>query len=153
MNPPFVPGYDSTQLLIVDRGKMSLWEGGKKITDSIPVHVGANGVTREKREGDMKTPIGRFPLGTAFGDEAHRKYARQMPYLLVEEGLECVDDPNSAHYDCFVTRRTKNRDWKSSEKMIEFGFDYALGVVIRYMGNGSCIFMHIGSGGTAGCVA
>ena len=132
---------------------MTLWEGGKKVGADISVYVGAMGVAKEKREGDQKTPAGLFSLKTVFGDEAHRKHAVRMPYRLVEEGLECVDDPKSCHYNQFVDKTTKQRDWTSSEKMKEFGDSYALGVVIEYKGDGSCLFIHVGNGGTAGCVA
>ena len=55
-----------------------------------------------------------------------------------------------------------NFDWKSSEKMLEVGDQYDLGVFVAYnsypalRGNGSCIFLHIwkdADTGTAGCTA
>ncbi len=146
-------GKTCTQLLVVDSKQMSLLEGGEQVIEGIPIYVGLKGVTKDKKEGDMKTPVGRFPLGTVFGDEKHRQYAIKMPYLLIEEGLLCVDDPKSCHYNQFVNQHTKERDWKSSENMKEIGYPYTLGIVIGYKGDGSCIFVHIGDGGTAGCVA
>ena len=53
-------------------------------------------------------------------------------------------------------------DWKSSEKMLAVGEQYALGVFVAYnsypitSGNGSCIFLHIWKDSatpTAGCTA
>ena len=55
-----------------------------------------------------------------------------------------------------------NFDWKSSEKMLEVGEQYGLGVFVAYnsypviRGNGSCIFLHVWKDqaiGTSGCTA
>ncbi len=115
-----------------------------------------------KKEGDWRAPAGVFSLGPAFGDERHQPYARKIPFLLVADGLECVDDPDSVHYNRFITEKTAHRDWKSSEKMKEIGFLYAIGLVIQHNlnpikpGMGSAIFMHVWRQkgmGTAGCTA
>jgi D-alanyl-D-alanine dipeptidase len=114
-----------------------------------------------KKEGDGKSPAGLFSLGSVFGDAEHKLYAKNMPYLLITEDLECVDDPKSLHYNQFATSSfPKNRDWSSSEKMKEIGHFYALGIVVEHnlhpiqTGMGSAIFMHIWRKegiGTAGC--
>lgn len=116
-----------------------------------------------KKEGDEKSPAGLFHLGPTFGDELHRPYAKNMPFLLITDGLECVDDPNSMYYNQFVnTHSLRNRDWKSSEKMKEIGHLYQIGIVVQHnlnpveSGMGSAIFMHVWSKegvGTAGCTA
>ena len=84
-----------------------------------------------------------------------------MPYMEVDEHLECVDDPNSLFYNRFVRRaHIADPDWKSSENMRHEL--YTLGAVIHHntnspvAGGGSCIFMHRWRGpgkGTAGCTA
>lgn len=102
-----------------------------------------------KKEGDDKTPAGIFYLGCAFGDLFHQSYVTRMLFLLITDDLEYVDDPDSIHYNQFVTCSTTNRDWKSSEKMKEMGSLYALGLVIQHnlnpiqKGMGSAIFMHV----------
>jgi len=115
-----------------------------------------------KVEGDGKSPAGLFYLGTLFGDAAHRSSALRMPYMLITEGLEWVDDPHSLYYNqCATLDACDKCDWKSSEKMDEEKL-YALGGVIEHNtspiipGKGSAIFLHIwrhNHTGTAGCTA
>lgn len=114
-----------------------------------------------KKEGDGKAPAGLFYLGATFGDKAHQINTKIMPFLLVTDNLECVDDPNSIYYNQIVTANSSiNCDWGSSEKMKEFGPLYATGVVIEHNtypvepGQGSAIFLHVWpkkGAGTAGC--
>ena len=116
-----------------------------------------------KKEGDGRSPAGLFSLGPVFGDAEHQSYARNMPFLLITEELECVDDPDSLYYNQFVNAQfVEKRDWKSSEKMKEIGAPYAIGVVVQHnlspikAKSGSAIFMHIWEDkgrGTAGCTA
>jgi L,D-peptidoglycan transpeptidase YkuD (ErfK/YbiS/YcfS/YnhG family) len=143
-----------------------------------PVVVGENGfaLAREmtgrlnktdaarefKKEGDGKSPAGVFPLLSAFGSAAKPAFVK-VPYTQLEERTECVDDPNSFHYNKIVNRiQVGIFDWKSSEKMLAVGAEYDLGVFVAYnsnpvvKGNGSCIFLHIwknAGSGTAGCTA
>jgi len=116
-----------------------------------------------KHEGDGKAPAGVFRLGAAFGQSASTMPALRLPYLPLSEkdGIECVDDPESSHYNRLVSKQDVEPDWKSSEKMWAEPL-YEHGVVVRYNapnprpGAGSCIFLHIWKGaetGTAGCTA
>jgi len=133
----------------------------RQVGSEWPCTLGLNGLSFEKREGDRKSPCGVFPIEFAFGDEVHKEYAVHMPYVVVEDGLECVDDPKSAYYNQFVyAPLIQERDWDSSEKMAEMGKAYELGLVVGYnrypvkSGEGSAIFIHIGTGGgTFGCTA
>lgn len=147
------------------------WQG---VSYPIPVNIGEKGMawgvglhSNEnlkgdiKKEGDRKAPAGIFSLVHAFGDAAHRACAKKIPYLPIERDLECVDDPDSRFYNQFVRRKVSEEpDWKSSEKMAEVGYLYALGLVVGHNlespqpGLGSCIFMHIwpdSASGSAGC--
>ncbi len=115
-----------------------------------------------KREGDGKSPAGVFDLTSAFGSAAKSAYVK-LPFTKLEESTECVDDTNSASYNRIVDRfKIGNFDWQSSEKMLEIGAQYDLGVFVAHnsnpvkKGNGSCIFLHIWTDettGTAGCTA
>ncbi len=150
----------------------------KAVGESFPVVVGRSGLatTREngwnldlttligllKREGDGKSPAGLFPLTFAFGTAVKPE---QLTFLYTRLGqyTECVDDVNSHHYNKIVGRdQVGIFDWKSSEKMLEIGEPYALGVFVAYnsfpvvKGNGSCIFLHVwkdASTPTSGCTA
>src|SRR5687767_6689881 len=146
------------------------------VGESFPVVVGKNGMawgaglhelpsdTRRllmKVEGDGKSPAGIFSLTSAFGSSEKPKFVR-LPYTRLEKFTECVDDAKSGHYNTIVDRmKVGNFDWKSSEKMLEIGEQYDLGVFVahnfeRQAGGGSCIFLHIwkdAESPTVGCTA
>ncbi len=115
-----------------------------------------------KREGDGKSPAGVFDLTSAFGANAKPEFVK-LPYTRLADSTECVDDVNSASYNRIVDRfKIGNFDWQSSEKMLEIGTEYDLGVFVAHnsnpvkKGSGSCIFLHIWKDeltGTAGCTA
>jgi D-alanyl-D-alanine dipeptidase len=150
----------------------------KRVGDVFPVVVGRTGLatTREdawsmdltslrgllKHEGDGKSPAGMFPLTFAFGTSM-KPESLTFPYTRLGQYTECVDDVDSHHYNKIVGRdQVGIFDWKSSEKMLEIGPPYELGVFVAYnsypvvKGNGSCIFLHIWKDATtptAGCTA
>lgn len=126
----------------------------------LPAVVGKNGVTVTKKEGDLQTPVGLFPIREAFGTASKPREVR-MPYRMVTRQDYWVDDPASPDYNRWVTysRQPKKR-WRSFEKLAIPAYKYAL--VIGYNddpplpGEGSAIFLHIWRGPqsyTAGCVA
>lgn len=124
--------------------------------------AGAGTAGPRKREGDGRSPAGAFPLGRAFGFAPAATAPLRLPYLPLTAGIECVDDPESDHYNRLVDRASVSEpDWRSAERMREIGV-YRLGVVVDYNadpptpGRGSCIFLHIWGGPrstTAGCTA
>lgn len=145
----------------------------KAIGEGFPVVVGRTGLAWApdlapmsavdfKKEGDGKSPAGMFPLTQVFGT-AVKPEQLTFPYIRLESQTECVDDVNSSHYNKIVGRlQVGVFDWKSSEKMLQVGAPYELGVFVAYnsypvvRGNGSCIFLHIwkdASTPTAGCTA
>jgi D-alanyl-D-alanine dipeptidase len=146
----------------------------KPIGEKFPVVVGRSGLawaellngdidmTKIKQEGDGNAPAGLFPLTASFGTST-KPAALTLPYTKLDKWTECVDDPKSHFYNRIVNRmQTGIFDWKSSERMLEIGTPYDLGVVVAYnsypveSGRGSCIFLHIWRGpttGTAGCTA
>lgn len=122
-----------------------------------------SGTGPRKREGDNKVPAGVFRLGPAFG-YARAKSAGwvKLRYLPLTKNIEGVDDPRSRYYNRLVDRTKVARvDWRTSEKMRDYGDLYKWGVVVDHNpaaipGAGSCIFLHIwkdSSGATAGCTA
>jgi D-alanyl-D-alanine dipeptidase len=180
---------ESRQLILVTTsgwdavdGEMRLYERDsaddqwKAVGEKIPVVVGRNGMAwgkglhggaigegPVKQEGDGRTPAGVFSLSSAFG-YAPPEQARdvKLPYVQAVATLECVDDPQSAHYNRIIDRAgVENPDWKSSERMRRDDDQYRWGAVIDHNANGapgrgSCVFMHIYEApgkGTAGCTA
>jgi len=118
----------------------------------------------QKKEGDGKSPAGIFELRYAFGYEPPDKVPGiKMPYLQCTHTLECVDDPESSHYNQVLDRSSVPQpDWHGSEKMRMTNGQYRLGLAIEHdtsppvPGDGSCVFIHIWLGpgiGTSGCTA
>src|SRR5262249_1663862 len=122
--------------IVVGRNGMA-WGSG--------LHGGAVGEGPVKQEGDGRSPAGVFSLSSAFGHAPEVK----LPYVQAVATLECVDDPQSAHYNRIIDRAgVENPDWKSSERMRRDDDQYRLGVVVDHNekgapGCGSCIFLHI----------
>ncbi len=146
------------------------------VGEKTPVVVGRNGMAwgkglhgdaigdgPVKKEGDGRSPAGIFNLSSAFGyAEKAKTGGAKLPYVQATATLECVDDPQSAHYNRVIDRASvKAPDWKSSEQMLRQDELYRWGVVVDHnakgeAGCGSCIFLHIWDGpgkGTAGCTA
>ena len=181
-----IPFAESLQAVVVTTGIWSSTSGNarlyerksqnakwRSVGDRFPIVVGRSGLewaqdsapekaTQFKKEGDGKSPAGLFPLTFVFGS-AVKPEQLTFPYKRLESQTECVDDVNSTHYNRVVGRlQVGNFDWKSSEKMLEIGPQYDLGVFVAYnsypvvRGNGSCIFLHIwkdASTPTSGCTA
>lgn len=150
----------------------------KMVGSSFPIVVGKNGLawgagglnempaeavgSLLKTEGDGKSPAGIFSLTSAFGSKEKPDFVN-LPYTQLAEWTECVDDEKSSHYNRIVNRMQVGVfDWNSSEKMLEVGAQYDLGVYVAHnsnpvkSGSGSCIFLHIwknAATGTAGCTA
>jgi zinc D-Ala-D-Ala dipeptidase len=154
-------------------GRKTVKSKWKKVGDEFPIVVGRNGlgwsidsapeaVTDVKKEGDGRSPAGLFPLTFAFG-RPEKPGEVKLSYSKLEEYSECVDDVTSTHYNKLVDRlKVGNFDWKSSEKMLEVGLEYDLGLFVAHnsypvrRGDGSCIFLHVwkdATTGTSGCTA
>ena len=102
-----------------------------------------------KAEGDGRSPAGAFPITSAFGSATKPEHL-DFPFTKLESSTECVDDPASSHYNTIVDRfKVGNFDWKSSEKMLDVGEEYGLGMFVGYnsypvkRSEGSCIFLHV----------
>jgi zinc D-Ala-D-Ala dipeptidase len=144
----------------------------QKLGPSFPVVVGRTGLAwgrgvepttaqdgPSKQEGDGKAPAGLFTLGTAFGYDATA--STHLPYLPLNQAIECVDDADSPHYNELVDNRQHARDWHSSEQMRRTDELYHYGVVVNHNTPptphlGSCVFLHIwrnADSPTVGCTA
>ena len=117
-----------------------------------------------KKEGDGKSPSGVFYLSTVFGFDELPDIT--MPFLPVNDLVECIDDVNSHYYNQVVNRTEMAEkelpDWNSSEKMRSFIGYYEQGIIVDHnvnpivKGRGSCIFIHNwkpGNDVTSGCTA
>ncbi|GEM_PF-1632036 len=119
-------------------------------------HVGRNGVSWNKREGDNTTPGGTYALVEGFGNYANPGL-QVGSWLRVTSADVWVEDPKSALYNTHQ-RLPSNGRWGYAEPMTTApAYNYAQ--VIAYNtanvpGKGSGIFFHVDQGrGTAGCVS
>ena len=138
--------------------------------ERIPVVFGRGGVG-PKREGDGRSPEGRFPVGDAFGYGVQPPPGLKLPWQALTASSVCVDDPGSSKYNQIVEAEPGRDDFESAEQMrrdLAYGDGlYEYGVVVGYnprgerepetgAGKGSCIFLHVwrsDSSPTAGCTA
>jgi L,D-peptidoglycan transpeptidase YkuD (ErfK/YbiS/YcfS/YnhG family) len=121
--------------------------------------IGKNGFTKDKIEKDLKTPVGKFEFGLAFGK--YDNPGTKLEYIKTGKEDFWIDDPNSQFYNTLQVNNLK-KDWASAEKLLINSKLYDYAVDIKYninpiiKGKGSAIFMHIWRGSnkyTTGCVA
>ena len=129
-------------------------KGNWKRKLNVKGYIGKNGFAKSKREGDGKTPTGKYTIGTAFGQKGNP--GTKLPYKRATSNDVWVDDPNSKYYNTWQKKNRKGKDWKSAESMMHRLYEY--GFVINYntkqvKNKGSAIFMHKGDSYTLGCVA
>ena len=118
-------------------------------------HVGSHGVSSAKREGDLKTPAGVFPLRGGFGIYANPGLA--MGWFRVDARDVWVDDSKSSLYNTHQRTPASGR-WTSAEPLDNapvYNYAQVIGYnEARTPGRGSAIFLHVDHGsGTAGCVS
>ena len=130
---------------------------GRYLLDRGPYagHVGLNGVSASKREGDLRTPAGTFPLRGGFG--AYANPGLRMGWFVTAGKDVWVDDPKSSLYNTHQ-RKPANGRWSSAESLLNrpaYNYAQVIGYnEARIPGKGSAIFLHVDlGGGTAGCVS
>lgn len=157
---------DAAQLLIVTAQGVSaelccLEKNGSTWSrnDTIGIiagHIGKNGLSTSKKEGDGCTPAGLFRLGYAFGIREQPEI--KMAYRRITKDSYWVDDPDSRFYNMWIEGR-QYADWTSAERLSDYQREYAYAVIIEYNiperlpGKGSAIFLHCGDRPTSGCIA
>ena len=121
--------------------------------------IGKNGITKNKKEGDLKTPSGIFKLKKVFYRKDRIKFIRtRLKIKNIKKSDGWCDDPASKYYN----REIKFPFKGSAEKLWRKDSIYDLIVVLDYNFNpiiknkGSAIFLHIckkNYAPTKGCVA
>ena len=121
--------------------------------------IGKNGSTRNKKEGDKKTPRGIFEIGNLY----FRKDRKNKPNTL----LKCVEIKKNMGWCDDIrflkkyNKLIKNKKKIRHEKLKRKDHKYDLLIPIKYnykkpiAGKGSCIFIHLTKNykPTAGCIA
>ena len=123
-----------------------------------PVLIGKNGLTAHHVEGDMASPLGLYPLGTAFSTEPAVPFA--YPCRTITGDSWWVDDPASPLYNSWV-ECSGRQGFASGEHLADTPVHYHYGLVVEYNtspvtpGRGSAIFIHCKGDKpyTHGCVA
>lgn len=122
------------------------------------VFIGKNGVTQNHVEGDGKTPLGIYKLGTIFGTHSMKKLKIDN-YIRINKNLYWVDDIKSKYYNKLVDITNTKKDWTSAEHLIEYPQQYEYAIEIKVNpnnipGKGSAIFLHCSvEKPTSGCIA
>jgi len=119
-------------------------------------HVGENGVSADRTEGDKTTPAGVFPLRGGFGLQKNPGL-RTGDWFIVDANDVWVDDPGSSLYNTHQRLPARGR-WKSAEKLYNpDAYQYAQIIGFNEQqtpGLGSAIFLHVDTGSpTVGCVS
>ena len=121
--------------------------------------IGKNGLSKNKIEGDYKTPIGLFNLGNLyFRKDKIKKPNSKLKKNLIKKNMGwCNDVNNKKKYNKLIKSSNNIRH----EKLFRKDYKYDLLIPIEYNyyksipGKGSCIFMHLTNNykPTAGCIA
>ena len=120
--------------------------------------IGKKGLTKKKREGDKKTPIGTFCISSLYFRKDRIGFPdTKLKCIQIKKSMGWCDDMKSLrHYNSLIN--TKNN--VKHEKLFRKDNFYDLMIPIKYnpkrvIGKGSCIFIHLTKNykPTAGCIA
>jgi len=120
---------------------------------------GKNGLSKNKIEGDYKTPKGLFKLGNLYfrKDKIKKPYSKLKEIIIKKKMGWCNDVSNKNKYNKLIKINNKIRH----EKLFRKDYKYDLLIPIKYnynkpiLGKGSCIFIHLTKNykPTEGCIA
>ena len=126
---------------------------------TIPCSLGRNGVTASKREGDGKTPAGRFRLiGGFWRQDRLRRVGGALKLAPINAHMGWCDDPADANYNRPLTlpARARHEELMRGDGLYDVVLLLDHNQSPRVRGHGSAIFFHLTRNGddpTAGCVA
>ena len=118
---------------------------------------GLKGLTKTKKEGDKKTPIGTFSLGNLFyRADKHEKPNTDLTCIRIDKKMGWCDDlTNKKFYNKLIRVNSKVKH----EKLYRADYKYDFLIPINYnkkriLEKGSAIFIHLTKNyqPTAGCI-
>ena len=93
--------------------------------------IGKKGFTKNKIEGDYKTPIGVFALGNIYyRSDRIQKPTSEIRICKIKKNMGWCDDPNSRHYNKLI--KIKKNLKSSYEKLYRKDSKYDLLILIKY---------------------
>ncbi len=120
--------------------------------------IGRNGFTKHKSEGDKKTPVGTFSLGSLYyRADRCQKPVTKLKCIKINKNMGWCDDPkDKKNYNKLV----KIKKGLKYEKLFRQDHKYNFFIVVKYnfkkrkLGRGSAIFIHLTHNykPTAGCI-
>ena len=121
--------------------------------------IGKNGTSKKKREGDKKTPIGRFSIENLyFRSDRISKPSTKLKCIKIKKNMGWCDDPlNKKNYNKLVSIKKNIKCEKLHRK--DYKYDLIIPIKYNYLKpikfKGSCIFVHLTNDykATAGCIA
>ena len=120
--------------------------------------IGKKGFTKNKVEGDKKTPIGLFSIGNLYyRKDRISKLETKLKSIQIKKYMGWCDDIDSKYYNKLINLKKKIKH----EKLYRKDYKYDLFIPIHYNtrpiipNKGSAIFIHLTKNynQTAGCVA
>ena len=122
--------------------------------------VGKRGLSKNKKEGDFKTPIGIFDLGNIYyRPDKIKKPVSKLKTTVIKKNMGWCDDPKSKYYNKLI--KIKKNLKISYENLYRKDSKYDFFILIKYnykkifKGKGSAIFLHLTKNyqPTKGCIA
>ena len=121
--------------------------------------IGKNGISKNKVEGDKKTPVGFFGIENLYyRNDRLKKPLTKLKCVKINKNMGWCDDANdSKNYNKLI----KNKKKIKCENLFRGDTKYDLIIPIKYnflkpvKSKGSCIFIHLTNDykPTAGCIA
>ena len=120
--------------------------------------IGKNSISKNKIEGDLSTPHGKFILGNLYWrPDRVKKPETRLSCKKIKRNMGWCNDINSAHYN----KEIKINKKISHEKLYRRDHKYDYFILIKYnykkpiKNRGSAIFIHLTKNykSTSGCIA
>ena len=120
--------------------------------------IGKNGISKNKMEGDLKTPSGKFKFGNLYWrSDRVKKPDTRLSCTKIKKNMAWCNDSKSKFYNKEIKINKKIKH----EKLFRSDYKYNYFILIKYnydnpkKNRGSAIFIHLSKNykPTAGCIA
>ena len=121
--------------------------------------IGKNGTTKNKIEGDKKTPKGTFNIGNLYyRPDRHNKPITKLSCIPITKKMGWCDDPNDMkNYNklIFINKKVKHEKLYRKDKKYDFLIPILYNTKKPTPRKGSAIFIHLTNNykKTLGCIA